>query len=92
MCATEKRLFLLSWTLTQQAPAWNGNIVDFIQRIGNALVPIRQLAYTCNKELFTRLLPEVGINSFPNVVYIDYLDNRDYLALVLAINDKVFNN
>ncbi|KAF4437662.1 Variant-surface-glycoprotein phospholipase C [Fusarium austroafricanum] len=92
MAANDKRLFLLSWTLTQQAPAWNGNLVDFVKKVDNSLVPIKKMADTCNKELFTRLLPEVGAKSFPNVVYIDYLDNRDYLSLVMAINDKVFNN
>ncbi|KAF7557532.1 hypothetical protein G7Z17_g512 [Cylindrodendrum hubeiense] len=92
MSANEKRLSLLSWTLTQQMPSWNGNVLDLVTKVTAFLKPIRQLAYTCNKELFTRLLPEVGDKSFPNVVYIDYLDSQDYLALIIAINDKVFNN
>jgi hypothetical protein len=89
MSANEKRLSLLSWTLTQQMPAWDGNIWNLFDNVLRFLKPIRQLAYTCNKELFTRLLPEVGVKSFPNVIYIDYLDNRDYLALVIAVNDKI---
>ncbi|KAM0543059.1 hypothetical protein ACHAPJ_012508 [Fusarium lateritium] len=92
MSAKEKRLFLLSWTLTQQAPNWDGDVVSFVKIAPRSLKPIKHLARRCNKELFTRLLPEVGDKSFPNVVYIDYLDNRDYVALVVAINDKVFNN
>jgi hypothetical protein len=92
MSAKDKRLFLLSWTLTQQAPQWDGDVVTFVKVAPRSLKPIKKLAYTCNKELFTRLLPEVSDKSFPNVVYIDYLDNQDYAALVVAINDKVFNN
>ncbi|KAM0204730.1 hypothetical protein ACHAQD_000516 [Fusarium lateritium] len=92
MSAKEKRLFLLSWTLTQQAPNWDGDVMNFVKIAPRSLKPIKHLAYSCNKELFTRLLPEVGDKSFPNVVYIDYLDSQDYVALVVAINDKVFNN
>jgi hypothetical protein len=92
MAAKEKRLFLLSWTLTQQAPNWDGDVKNFVKTAPRSLKPIKHLARSCNKELFTRLLPEVGAKSFPNVVYIDYLDSQDYVALVVAINDKVFNN
>ncbi|KAM5511631.1 uncharacterized protein FRV6_11641 [Fusarium oxysporum] len=92
MPTKDKQLFLLSWTLTQQAPSWNGNLVDFATKVVAFLKPIRVLAYTCNKELVTRLLPVVNNTSFPNVVYIDYVDNSDYTALVVAVNDKVFNN
>ncbi|KAM5360559.1 hypothetical protein ACJA88_014797 [Fusarium oxysporum] len=92
MPTKDKQLFLLSWTLTQQAPSWNGNLVDFATKVVAFLKPIRVLAYTCNKELVTRLLPVANNTSFPNVVYIDYVDNSDYTALVVAVNDKVFNN
>ncbi|KAF4414759.1 variant-surface-glyco phospholipase c [Fusarium acutatum] len=92
MPTKDKQLFLLSWTLTQQAPSWNGNLVDFATKVVAFLKPIRVLAYTCNKELVTRLLPVVNNTSFPNVIYIDYVDNSDYTALVVAVNDKVFNN
>ncbi|CAG7562816.1 unnamed protein product [Fusarium equiseti] len=89
MSAKDKRLSLLSWTLTQQMPRWDGDVFGFLMRIGQSLKPIRTLAYTCNKELFTRVLPEVGLTSFPNVIYIDYLDNRDFLSLVIAVNDRI---
>ncbi|KAF4332718.1 variant-surface-glyco phospholipase c [Fusarium beomiforme] len=92
MPTKSKQLFLLSWTLTQQAPSWNGNLVDFATKVVAFLKPIRVLAYTCNKELVTRLLPVVNNTSFPNVIYIDYVDNSDYTALVVAVNDKVYNN
>lgn len=92
MSAHDKRLFLLSWTLTQQVPEWIGSVRSLADSVGDALKPIKVLAKDCNKELFTRLLPEVSEKSFPNVVYIDYLNNMEYLALVIAINDKVFNN
>jgi hypothetical protein len=66
--------------------------VDLVTKVVAFLKPIRVLAYTCNKELVTRLLPVVNNTSFPNVVYMDYVDNLDYTALVVAVNDKVFNN
>ncbi|KAF5023714.1 hypothetical protein F66182_4218 [Fusarium sp. NRRL 66182] len=92
MSTGDKRLFLLSWTLTQQVPNWTGDILKFITKTLSFLKPIRVLAYTCNKELVTQLLPAVSNSSFPNVVYIDYLDSSEYVALVMAVNDKVFNN
>jgi hypothetical protein len=73
-------------------PEWVGSVRSLADSVGDALKPIKFLARDCNKELFTRLLPEVSEKSFPNVVYIDYLNNKEYLALVIAINDKVFNN
>ncbi|KAF5662965.1 variant-surface-glyco phospholipase C [Fusarium heterosporum] len=92
MSTGDKRLFLLSWTLTQQVPDWDGDIIGLITKVLSFLKPIRTLAYTCNKELVTYLLPEVSNSSFPNVVYIDYLDSSEYVALVMAVNDKIFNN
>jgi hypothetical protein len=91
MSVHDNRLNLLSWTLTQQIPTWQ---VDVPSSILNALASvhtIKSLAYSCNKELFTRLLTEVSSSAFPNVVYIDYLESSDYLALIMAINDKVLN-
>ncbi|GKU10362.1 unnamed protein product, partial [Fusarium langsethiae] len=76
----------------QQVPQWAGSVTSLADSVGDALKPIKFLARDCNKELFTRLLPEVSDKSFPNVVYIDYLNNKEYLPLVIAINDKVFNN
>ena len=92
MSVDDKQLFLLSWTLTQQVPEWDGNVFSLATKVLNFLKPIRTLAYTANKLLVQRLLPEVGRNAFPNVIYIDFLDSFDYLALTMAVNDKVFNN
>ncbi|RBR18149.1 uncharacterized protein FIESC28_06215 [Fusarium coffeatum] len=92
MSSNDKRMFLLSWTLTQQVPEWDGSVRGFAGSVTDTLRPIKLLAKDCNPELFTRLLPEVSESSFPNVVYIDYLDSMEYVALVVAINDKVFNN
>ncbi|KAF0639242.1 hypothetical protein FPSE5266_02305 [Fusarium pseudograminearum] len=92
MSSKDKRLFLLSWTLTQQVPAWAGSVRSLADKVGDSIKPIKFLARECNKELFTQLLPEISDKAFPNVVYIDYLNNREYLPLVIAINDKVFNN
>lgn len=92
MPAGDKRLFLLSWTLTQQVPSTDGDIPHIAENVLSSLRPIRMLANACNKELVPRLFPVVNHNSFPNVVYIDYLDGLDYVALVMAVNDRVFNN
>jgi len=46
---------------------------------------MRTLAYTCNMELFTRVLPEVSLTSFPHVIYID----RDFLSLAITVNDRI---
>ncbi|ETS84508.1 hypothetical protein PFICI_02533 [Pestalotiopsis fici W106-1] len=90
MSIKDKRLFLLSWTLTQQIRI-EPNIAKLVLLLKN-LKSIKTMAYTANKALVTELLPVVDKNSFPNVVYLDFVDNLSYVALVMAVNDKVFNN
>ncbi|KAH7182592.1 uncharacterized protein B0J16DRAFT_149662 [Fusarium flagelliforme] len=70
-------------------PRWEGHVFSFIMNLGPSLKPMRTLVHTCNKELFTRVLPEVSLTSFPNLIYMDYLDNSDFLSLVIAINGRI---
>ncbi|KIX04927.1 uncharacterized protein Z518_05798 [Rhinocladiella mackenziei CBS 650.93] len=101
MKSSDKRLFLISWTLTQQPPDVTPE--DFLPP--NTLVglgkiaqwkidnkTIRILAYSANKALLTDLLPHVSQAAFPNIVYIDYMEIKDYVALAMAINDRAFTN
>ena len=95
-----KELFLLSWTLTQKMPSGlDFNSVSAIMRSvvkleawGRSFKSLKDMAYSANKALMLELLPEVGHKSFPNVVYIDFIDHTCYAALAIAVNDRVFNN
>lgn len=101
MRSDDKRLFLISWTLTQQPPDITPQ--DFLPptplagldklakwKIENKT--IRALAYSANKALLTDLLPATGQTAFPNIVYIDFMENRNYVALAMAVNDCTFTN
>lgn len=101
MSSGDKRLFLISWTLTQQSPDFTAN--DFIppntmSGLDKAAEwekqnkTIRLLAYSANKALLTDLLSNTSVTAFPNIVYIDFMETRDYVSLAMAINDKVFTN
>lgn len=101
MSSDDKRLFLLSWTLTQQPLQITSEtleppiILDSIEKLVMWKCQnktIRALAYTANKALFNRLLPCTSVDAFPNVIYVDYLDSRNFAALAMAVNDKVFTN
>ena len=96
MSTDDKRLFLLSWTLTQQPPptinvedpdSWS-KIVPWAEQLKS----IRDMAYSANKAIMIQLLPVVGLSAFPNITYIDFMENSNYAALAMAINDRVFNN
>ncbi|KAJ9607686.1 hypothetical protein H2200_007764 [Cladophialophora chaetospira] len=101
MVAGDKRLFLISWTLTQQAPKVSPEALrppNTFEGLSKLLLwkcqnkTIRELAYTANKALCAQLFPRTGPAAFPNVVYIDFMENRDCAALAMAINDKAFTN
>jgi hypothetical protein len=103
MPAGDKRLFLISWTLTQQPPDLQLDASKPPSVISSAIMVaklaiwksklkgIRTMAYSANKALLTELLLWVGKSSFPNIVYIDFMESSDYAALAMAVNDKVFN-
>ncbi|KAF3912555.1 hypothetical protein ABW20_dc0110531 [Dactylellina cionopaga] len=84
MKSGDKRMFLISWTLTQQPPS-------DIKLLKN-LRPIHTMAEQANEAVVTRLFPAVNVDAFPNVVYLDFIEDSLYAALAMAINDKVFNN
>lgn len=87
----DKRMFLLSWTLTQQAPDVNikdfGSILKILKQVAG-MKSIRQMAYSANKALLTDLFPRCSVKAFPNIVYIDYMENNNYAALAMAINQR----
>ncbi|KAF3920246.1 hypothetical protein AA313_de0207645 [Arthrobotrys entomopaga] len=80
----DKRMFLISWTLTQQPPSDVASLKN--------LRPIHVMADKANKAVVTRLFPVVGPDAFPNVVYLDFIESNIYAAFAMALNDKVFNN
>lgn len=103
----DKRLFLLSWTLTQPTPP---NIKDFSDHLAVGLVggevggrgivsgmwhnrtdTSRTKALAADKALMEKLLPWVRKNAFPNIVLLDFMESADYVALAMAVNDEVFN-
>lgn len=98
MRTSDKRLFLVSWTLTQQPPNLTRDdltspnklqsldVLDIWQQNNKS---VRELAYSANKALWKDLLPNTSHVAFPNIVYIDFMESREYVALVMAINDKL---
>ena len=97
MLSGDKRLFLLSWTLTQQPPKLSPETLrppNTLEGLSKLLLwksrnkTIRELAYTANKTLFAQLFPYTGPAAFPNIIYIDFIENRDCAAMAMAINDK----
>lgn len=97
---TDPRLFLLSWTLTQPSPPSDINIsnatdpstIKGLESFLMALKPIKTMAYSANKALFSDLLPHCKPHVAPNILYVDYLEGRDFAALAMAINDKCYTN
>ncbi|KIW52135.1 hypothetical protein PV05_07799 [Exophiala xenobiotica] len=101
MRTSDKRLFLISWTLTQQPPEFThedflppntlkgfDKLNDWQQRNKT----IRQLAYSANKALWKDLLPNTSHVAFPNIMYIDFMESRNFVALAMAINDKLLGD
>jgi hypothetical protein len=98
MHTSDKRLFLISWTLTQQPPEFTQedflppntlNGFDKLNDWQQHNKTIRQLAYSANKALWKDLLPNTSHVAFPNIMYIDFMESRNYVALAMAINDKL---
>ncbi|KAJ9636640.1 hypothetical protein H2204_005240 [Knufia peltigerae] len=98
MRTSDKRLFLVSWTLTHQPPSltredsMSGNKLQSLDVL-NIWQPnhksIREQACSVNKRLWKDLLPNTSHVAFPNIVYINFMESREYVALVMAINDKL---
>ena len=97
----DKSLFLLSWTLTQQKPDgpefveyWRDpakaveNLLPWLRK----LKAIRVMAYSANKSLMVDLLPHVGREAFPNILYVDFIETRDCAALAMVINHLIYGN
>lgn len=70
----DSQLFLLSWTLTQDAK-------DVI--VGPSII---ELAKTANPTIFTLLPPAVSSETYPNILYIDNFADSNVTALAIAIN------
>lgn len=70
----DAQLFLLSWTLTQQAQ-------DILKGIS-----IKSLANTAYPSLFTQVPPACSANTYPNILFIDNWVDANVTALALAIN------
>lgn len=70
----DSQLFLLSWTLTQDA----GDIFTFES--------ILDLADEANAVLMSDLLPAVSHTTFPNIIYIDNFADSSVTALAMSIN------
>ncbi len=101
MLSGDKRMFLLSWTLTQQSPKVSPEALqpsNTLEGLSKLLLwksrnrTIRELAYTANKALLTQLFQHTGPTAFPNIVYTDFMENRDCAALAMAINDKTITS
>lgn len=71
--------FLLSWTLTQsatQASTCSTGFADSIQK----------LAYTANPLIYKELLPACSARTYPNILYIDFVNTSNIAALAMAVN------
>jgi len=67
--------FLLSWTVTQQ----NEQVI-----VGPSIL---DLADTANALIFTKLIPALTNDKFPNIVFMDDF-RKDFTSLTLQINQK----
>lgn len=73
----DAKMFVLSWTLT-------------LQGIGNVFgASILDLARTVRPALYAKVLNASSTTSFPNVIYLDALDDPRVAGLAMAINRKV---
>ena len=68
--------FLLSWTATQQ----NEQVI-----VGPSIL---DLADTANALLFTKLIPALSNDKFPNIVYLDDYKRSEFTSLTLQINQQ----
>lgn len=73
--------FLLSWTLTQSST----QVATCATGLGKSIV---DLAKDANAVLSRKLLPACTTSCFPNIVYVDAIDqNVDLVSLVMKINN-----
>lgn len=75
----DSQLFLLSWTLTQNTT--QASTCEF----GTAS-SIRDLANIANPSLYDMLLPHCNNECYPNILYIDNVQNSNIAALAMAVN------
>ncbi|OON36510.1 hypothetical protein BTJ39_21290 [Izhakiella australiensis] len=79
----EGSYFLLSWTLTQSA----SQITTCATGLGKSIL---DLAENANASLNAKLLPACNKTCFPNIVYIDAInEDTDVIDLVMKINDSL---
>ncbi|TFK73239.1 PLC-like phosphodiesterase [Pluteus cervinus] len=74
-------LFLLSWTLTQDAADAIGSVVS----VKHSILDLAKIA---NPAIYKSLLAQCTSNCFPNVLYIDGMDSSDITALAMAVNNS----
>jgi hypothetical protein len=67
--------FLLSWTVTQQ----NEQVI-----VGPSIL---ELADTANALIFTKLMPAISNDKFPNIVFLDDF-RSEFTSLTLKINQN----
>jgi hypothetical protein len=72
-------LFLLSWTLTQNATQASTCVLGTARSI-------RDLADIANPQLYSRLLAGCSAQCYPNILYMDYVQVPDVTAMAMAVN------
>ncbi|KAF4534445.1 Glucanbeta-glucosidase [Lasiodiplodia theobromae] len=89
--AADPRLFMLSWTLTPQVQNFSFSGGWDAQWHGpESKRCVRNMAYSANKELFLKCLPHCYGRNVPNILFVDFLEGRDFAALAMAVNDRCF--
>jgi hypothetical protein len=78
----DSQYFILSWTLTQDATE---AATCFLGTASSIIA----LASQANPQLYMKVLPACSKQTYPNVLYIDSLNQSDVTALAMAINNFV---
>jgi hypothetical protein len=89
----DSQLFLLSWTLTQSDSTAATCFLPIPQPEPTILQPsppppnsIKDLANIANPSLYDKLLPNCNNKCYPNILYIDNVQNSSIAALAMAVN------
>jgi len=75
--------FLLSWTLTQD---YEEVALGVIGDPGSSIRTILELAVIAKPELYIRLLRRCSKKTYPNILYVDSLNDGNVAAMTLTIN------
>ncbi|CAH1392365.1 unnamed protein product [Nezara viridula] len=79
---SRKKYFLLSWTLTQ------GFMNSAFCKLGIGGKSIEKLSEEANRKL-KAIVPKVNSNAFPNILYVDYIQDSSVLETVMEINNRI---